>query len=69
MKKETALLLAGATVLVTGLLLYTSRRRYKAQHTRARQVSDEGYETAHDILFPGKKKSQRLQYGPVLPKE
>lgn len=67
MKKNTALLLAGATVLITGYLLYSSRR-YKDQHKRARKVSDEGYETAHDILFPGKKKSEKLQYGPVLPK-
>ena len=67
MKKNTALLLAGATVLLTGYLLYSSRR-YKAQHKRARKVSDEGYETAHDILFPGKKKSEKLQYGPVIPR-
>ena len=41
MKKNTALLLAGATVLITGYLLYSSRR-YKDQHKRARKVSDEG---------------------------
>ena len=32
------------------------------------QISDEGYETAHDILFPGKNmESKNLQYGPVIP--
>lgn len=68
MKKETALILAGATVLVTGYLLYTASRRSKAHDKRAKKVSDEGYETAHDILFPGKTKSDKLQYGPVIPR-
>jgi hypothetical protein len=67
MKKRTALLLAGATVLITGYLLYTSRRS-KDHVKRAKQVSDEGYETAHDVLFPGKTKSGKLQYGPVIPR-
>ena len=32
------------------------------------QISDEGYETAHDILFPANRfKSKKLQYGPVIP--
>jgi hypothetical protein len=32
------------------------------------QIADEGYETAHDILFPGKSlESKNLQYGPVIP--
>lgn len=34
---------------------------------RLGQVSDEGYETAQDILFPGKMVSGKLHYGPVLP--
>jgi hypothetical protein len=67
MKKTTALFFAGAAVVITGYLLYTSRRR-KVRHQRAKQVSDEGYETAHDVLFPGKTKSGKLQYGPVIPR-
>jgi hypothetical protein len=32
------------------------------------QIADEGYETAHDVLFPGKRLgSKNLQYGPVIP--
>ncbi len=31
------------------------------------QVADEGYETAPDILFPGKKVNSNLHYGPVVP--
>lgn len=34
---------------------------------RLGQVADEGYETAQDILFPGKKVRGKLHYGPVLP--
>jgi hypothetical protein len=30
-------------------------------------IADEGYETAEDILFPGKKvQSKNLHYGPVI---
>ena len=32
------------------------------------KVSDEGYETAHDILFPKySRRGRHLRYGPVLP--
>lgn len=31
------------------------------------QVSDEGYETAPDILFPDKEVNGNLHYGPVIP--
>jgi hypothetical protein len=32
------------------------------------KISDEGYETAQDILFPNKyHPGGQLQYGPVLP--
>ena len=30
-------------------------------------VADEGYETAPDILFPGKARGSKLHYGPVIP--
>jgi len=33
-----------------------------------KQISDEGYETAQDILFPGKSvRSKNLHFGPVIP--
>jgi hypothetical protein len=41
--------------------LFKTRRKLK-------QVADNGYETARDVLFPGKKlKSSKLHYGPVHP--
>ncbi len=50
---------------ITLLLL---RKRNEEGQEMIRQVSDEGYETAHDILYPGKKhRSRHLRYGPVLP--
>ena len=34
------------------------------------KVSEEGYETAHDILYPKySKRGKNLRYGPVLPEE
>jgi hypothetical protein len=27
------------------------------------KVADEGYETAHDILFPNRSRRRRVQYG------
>ena len=30
-------------------------------------IADEGYETASDILYPGKSFSNELRYGPVIP--
>jgi hypothetical protein len=31
------------------------------------RIADEGYETAHDILFPGKiVQAKNLHYGPVI---
>ncbi len=55
-----------AAVAVTGVLLYAfSRKKNKRMLT---QIANEGYETAHDILFPSKPaKNKNLRYGPVHP--
>jgi len=55
-------IIAGISLLaIAGLVLYL-RRRHQANmvdELRAQQVSEHGYETAHDILFP--KKSKRIK--------
>ncbi|MEO7264738.1 MAG: hypothetical protein ABIW38_07485 [Ferruginibacter sp.] len=50
---------------ITLLLL---KKRIEEGREMVKHASDEGYETAHDILYPGKKnRSRHLRYGPVLP--
>jgi len=59
-------LLAGILVgMAGGLLLVLSRRKDDGEILN--RVADEGYETAHDILFPEKGKSKKLRVGPILP--
>ncbi len=67
MKKKLAIgLLAGAAIATAAILLAQKRR--KKHISMLREVSDEGYETAHDILYPGKgKRASNLRFGPVLP--
>ncbi len=53
-------------ILLAGIALQLTRR--SKTRRMLNQISDEGYETAHDILFPGKRISARaLHYGPVIP--
>jgi len=59
--------LAAATV--TGVICELSKRNKLMK--RLLKVSNEGYETAPDIMFPSKKLSQqpdKLKYGPYIPK-
>ncbi len=57
-----------SAVAVAGLIVYAAsgvktRRMLK-------QVADEGYETAHDVLYPRNgKRGKNLRVGPVLPKK
>jgi hypothetical protein len=63
--KKIVIALAAATV--AGLAIYTLRRRLKYKVMRDK-VANEGYETAHDILYPRHDNFfKKLQYGPVLP--
>lgn len=65
MKKSTKILLgvaALAAVGATAFIISQQKRRRRLKH-----VADEGYETAHDVLYPRKSVSPRLKYGPVLP--
>lgn len=70
--KATKKILAGIGIAtLVGLVIYMVRRR--AENNRLtedmnEEISEHGYETAHDILFPRKNKGDRkTHYGPVLP--
>ena len=68
MKTSTKVLLGFTAVTLTTTLIYLTR----SLNTRCRlaRISNEGYETAHDILYPTKyNRAKRLHYGPVLPVE
>ena len=66
MKISNKILLGVTAVAVAGFVVYVANRKRTQQMLD--QVADEGYETAHDILFPDKeKRDKKLQYGPVLP--
>ena len=66
MKTRNKVLFGAAAIAVAGLVIYASNRK-KTDHM-LKQIADEGYETAHDVLFPDKeKRNKKLQYGPVLP--
>ena len=67
MKTRNKIILATAAIAVTGLIVYAASR-HKKTNKMLTEIADEGYETAPDVLFPDKqKRSNKLQYGPVLP--
>jgi len=67
MKTRNKIIFATAAVAVAGLLVYAASRHKKTKRMLS-EISDEGYETAHDVLYPTKeKRSSKLKYGPVLP--
>ncbi len=53
-------------VSAVGLVFYAlSKKKHRGKLNR---IADEGYEIAHDILFPDRDvKEKKLHYGPVLP--
>jgi hypothetical protein len=56
-----------AVVSATSIWLENNRRKRNKRMLHA--VSNEGYETAGDILFPQREGPDKgLHYGPVLPK-
>lgn len=66
MKNISKITIALATVGAAAIVIYASRRIETKR--RLIRVADEGYETAHDILFPNKaNKHNELRFGPVLP--
>lgn len=61
-------LLGVAVTAVAGALCNIKVQKRKSHH-RLSAVSDEGYEIAHDIIYPDKyasQKDKRLRYGPVF---
>jgi len=55
-------ILAGiGLIAIAGVIIYLRRRNKEnmINELRAEQVSEHGYETAHDILFPKKNKRPR----------
>ncbi|MDB5202162.1 MAG: hypothetical protein JWQ27_1571 [Ferruginibacter sp.] len=57
-----------AAAIATIAVIYKTRRRNTLM--RLEHTADEGYETAHDILYPDKLtrwRTGKLRYGPVLP--
>lgn len=63
--KKILKLLTGLFVL-TGVGIFVMRKINTRR--RLKQVADNGYETAQDVLFPNKRiSSRKLHYGPVLP--
>jgi GTP cyclohydrolase II len=63
-------LIAGISLLtIAGVILYLRHRRRTnlINDIKAQQVSEHGYETAHDILFPRNRISRRNKFGPTLP--
>ena len=64
MKQTLKVIVALTVVTGIGVLVVREVKRRR----QLRKVADNGYETAHDVLFPGKKrKNKKLRYGPVLP--
>ncbi len=54
-----------AAVGTAAAVVYLTKRA--GAKRRLGQVSEEGYETAQDILFPGQMVRGKLHYGPVIP--
>ncbi|MFT3679927.1 MAG: hypothetical protein QM791_06620 [Ferruginibacter sp.] len=52
---------AGAAALAAYLIRRANTKKM------LNQVADEGYETAPDILYPGRNMNGKLHYGPVIP--
>ncbi|MCO5234769.1 MAG: hypothetical protein M9933_00760 [Chitinophagaceae bacterium] len=66
MKSTDKILIALAAGVVAGLVVYMLK---KSEEQRVLdRIAAEGYETAHDVLFPDRTQTgKKLHYGPVLP--
>lgn len=66
MKLSQTIALGIAAMATTAIVVYVLR--CSETKRMLNEIADEGYETAQDILFPGKDiQSKNLQYGPVIP--
>lgn len=67
MKNTSKITLALAAVGTAALVIYVARC-VNAKRMLVK-VADEGYETAHDILYPGKgNRGKELRFGPIIPR-
>jgi hypothetical protein len=67
MKLVGKIALSLAILAVAGLVVCVATKRSDT-NDMLDQIADEGYETATDVLFPGKKLTGRkLRYGPTIP--
>ncbi len=57
--RKTRNLLIAAGITLTAVIIYRMLKSKKEEKRKLNVVSDEGYETAEDILFP-KKRSMRF---------
>jgi hypothetical protein len=71
MKATTKLIVGISLIAIGGLIIY-GRRRYKTNQINrmkeytSRQVAEQGYETAHDVLFPQtNKRTGKHKYKPA----
>ncbi len=66
MKTSKKITYAVAATAIIGALIYVTRKANSKK--RIRQVANQGYETAADILHPNtNQRFKKLHYGPVLP--
>lgn len=66
-KQQQRLLIVGIAAFAAGLAT-AELLKQKGIRTKLSKIAEEGYETAHDILFPDKLiPEKKLHFGPVLP--
>ncbi len=68
MRGYTKILLGIAALTVVAAVVYKGREKKKCGNMLT-EISDHGYETAHDVLYPHiRGGNSNLHYGPVLPR-
>ena len=64
--KKSLRVFAGLAILAAASIYII--RRINTRRALER-VADDGYETAHDVLYPGKEiRSRKVHYGPIHPR-
>ncbi len=65
--KNTSKIVVALAVVGVAAIAVSIFRRIDTKRILTK-ISDEGYETAHDVLYPGKGNTgSQLRYGPILP--
>ncbi len=66
MKKNTKIMLGLSAAILTTIIFIAVRGRNKRRILN--RVAEEGYETAHDVLYPQQNATgKKLHFGPVIP--